>query len=270
MSDPVRDLLAAHALGLLEGEELEQLQSQLRAGDPELERELREWREVVASLAEQAGEPIVPSAATRARLLERIAESGPSRLAVPKAEARARSVPWSQLLAAAALLLAVVGLLRLGAVERRLGQIATERDRLAQRLEQISRELVETEARVERLASTVQMISSPDTQSVLLAGLEDAPQALGAAFVRAAQRKAVFYAWDLPALTPDRTYQLWFITGAGPESAGVFAVDAEGTATLQLADLREPAQIQAWAVTVEPAGGVPQPTGPMVLRGLVA
>jgi anti-sigma-K factor RskA len=32
-------------------------------------------------------------------------------------------------------------------------------------------------------------------------------------------------------------------------------------------DLERVGEIQAWAVTIEPRGGVPQPTGTMVLKG---
>ena len=56
------------------------------------------------------------------------------------------------------------------------------------------------------------------------------------------------------------------LAGCGTASqAGDTAVRA---ATVPVANGLPPiAQIQAWAVTVEPQGGVPQPTGAMVLKG---
>ena len=49
-----------------------------------------------------------------------------------------------------------------------------------------------------------------------------------------APRDALFYAFDLPALPADKTYQLWFIAGGKPVPAGTFAVDARGTASLRV------------------------------------
>jgi anti-sigma-K factor RskA len=44
-------------------------------------------------------------------------------------------------------------------------------------------------------------------------------------------------------------------------------VDERGSGSLRVEHVAPAGQIQAWAVTVEPEGGVPQPTGAMVLKG---
>jgi anti-sigma-K factor RskA len=80
-------------------------------------------------------------------------------------------------------------------------------------------------------------------------------------------REALFYAFGLSPLPQDKTYQLWYIAAGKPVSAGTFAVDPRGTASLRVDRVGDPRSIQAWAVTVEPRGGVPQPTGAMVLKG---
>jgi anti-sigma-K factor RskA len=49
-------------------------------------------------------------------------------------------------------------------------------------------------------------------------------------------------------------------------SAGVFDVDREGRGELEVAAVPASDQAATWAVTVEPAGGVPAPTGDMVLK----
>ena len=72
------------------------------------------------------------------------------------------------------------------------------------------------------------------------------------------------------ALPSARVYQLWAIAGGQPISAGTFVPDAQGRYEL-VADvpslLERPA---ALAVTVEPQGGVPSPTGPKYLLGAPA
>jgi len=106
----------------------------------------------------------------------------------------------------------------------------------------------------------------PRSEPIILAGLDAAPEATGAAFYRPSAREALFYAFGLPAVDRRSTYQLWYVTGDGPVSAGTFSVDANGEAQLEVAGLPDRKQIALWAVTKEPAGGSAQPTGPMLIR----
>lgn len=77
---------------------------------------------------------------------------------------------------------------------------------------------------------------------------------------------AFLTAEGLDSLTEDETYQVWAIDDQGtPTSAGFLAVTATGLATAIIqADLSEAASV---AVTVEPAGGSPQPTSDPILSG---
>jgi len=70
----------------------------------------------------------------------------------------------------------------------------------------------------------------------------------------------------LPALSGGRVYQLWTIVGGQPFSNGLLEVDAAGRA--QLLTGAPPGEAEAYAVTIEPAGGVPAPTGDRVLLGV--
>ena len=73
-------------------------------------------------------------------------------------------------------------------------------------------------------------------------------------------------AHNMPALRTGRTYQLWLVTKTAKISAGTFEPnngDAVVRATYPLA--RD--SLQAIAITEEPAGGVPQPTGAMIVAG---
>ncbi|MEO6463611.1 MAG: anti-sigma factor, partial [Candidatus Eisenbacteria bacterium] len=82
-------------------------------------------------------------------------------------------------------------------------------------------------------------------------------------------KKAVLYASGLPRPPAGKDYQLWVIEGQTPRSEGVFPVNEQGRATHVLPEVPEPGGVGAFAVTLEPAGGVPQPTGDMVLLGAV-
>ena len=85
-------------------------------------------------------------------------------------------------------------------------------------------------------------------------------------FVDPASGRALFTAAGLAAPPSNRTYQLWAIAEGKPVSAGIFDTGAAGQGQLLVERAPPPDRIGAWAVTVEPAGGVPQPTGVMVLK----
>jgi len=62
---------------------------------------------------------------------------------------------------------------------------------------------------------------------------------------------------------PGRDYQLWFLVGDRPQSAGCFHVEA-GRAVVAT-PATPPPGVTGVAVTLEPKGGSPRPTGEMIL-----
>jgi anti-sigma-K factor RskA len=109
---------------------------------------------------------------------------------------------------------------------------------------------------------------APDMNRVDLAGQPVAPGATGRAFW-SRSRGVVFAATQLPALPAGKTYQLWFVpANAAPVSAGLITPDPTGSATVHFATPpTTPDRIAALAVTLEPAGGMPAPTGEKYLVG---
>lgn len=76
------------------------------------------------------------------------------------------------------------------------------------------------------------------------------------------------FAHNLPAPASGRTYQLWLITRDNQRiSAGTFAPNASGDAVVSAQYPLAADALQMIAVTEEPAGGVPQPTGEVVIAG---
>jgi len=66
---------------------------------------------------------------------------------------------------------------------------------------------------------------------------------------------------------PGMTYQVWLVTDSAKISAGTFEPDASGHAFMQAKYALDRNALKAVAVTEEPAGGMPAPTGPMVISG---
>lgn len=111
------------------------------------------------------------------------------------------------------------------------------------------------------------ILSSVDVHSASLASVVPAGAARGHVYV-SASRGLFFTAAALPPLPAGRTYQLWTIVAGQPVSHGVFAPTGDGSA--QVLAQAPPGAVQAIAVTIEPDGGVPAPTGDKVLLGLPA
>ena len=77
----------------------------------------------------------------------------------------------------------------------------------------------------------------------------------------------VFTVSGLPVAPAGRVYQVWVVTGPAPVSAGLLDLDQSGAATAFFQTPPDIAAPVAVAVTLEPAGGVPAPTGEMYLIG---
>ncbi|HEV3060113.1 MAG TPA: anti-sigma factor [Vicinamibacterales bacterium] len=232
LTDAERDAFEAHA-----------------AGCARCMAEIRELRRTAAALALSAP-PAAPSPAVRDRLMAAVsADRGTGAPGVklqgvgaPGVKtvkpARAPIAPWLAAAAALALALALAGYV----VELRRG------------------------ARSEQLIAAV--LAAPDLARIDLVGQPTAPSASARAFW-SRSRGLVFTASNLPVAPAGRVYQLWVLSSQpAPTSAGLLKPDASGRVTASFntpADLPQPV---AMAVTLEPEGGVPAPTGDKYLVGL--
>ena len=121
----------------------------------------------------------------------------------------------------------------------------------------------------EQGASAMAILTAPDLAQIDLAGQPEAPDARARAFW-SRERGMVFSASKLPPPPPGKTYQVWVVTDEpAPISAGLIEPDLHGHVEVVFATPPDIPQPKAVAVTLEPAGGVPAPTGAKYLVGLV-
>jgi anti-sigma-K factor RskA len=220
--------------------------------------EVHSFAPVVAGLAASVEGP-APSIAVRQKLVARL-RSGPI--------AARRSMPASWLAAAAAILLAI----GLGGYATRLrARVTTLENRLHDeilRADASERRTADARRTAFEAQSSVAILSAPDLARVDLAGQPAAPSASARAFW-SRSRGLVFTAANLPQLPAGRTYQLWVLTKEpAPISAGLLAPDASGSVNARFDTPRDLPTPVAMAVTLEPEGGVPSPTGEKFLVGL--
>jgi hypothetical protein len=114
--------------------------------------------------------------------------------------------------------------------------------------------------------SAMAVLAASDLTRVDLQGAPAAPQAVGRA-LWSRQSGMVFAANNLPPLPAGKIYQVWLVAGGPPVSAGLVAPDDTGRG---VGIFRTPVDVTGpvtVAVTIEPAGGVPAPTGAFYLTG---
>jgi hypothetical protein len=250
--EPIQELLPAVALGTASPAEVREVERHV-AGCAACRNDLAALRDAagVVGLA-TPGAPVPDLSATRARLLARIAHEPAPPRRVPLMRVQAR--PPFLLLATAA---AAILLLAAGAI--RFRSVVGERSALEARLAALQDSLASAGA-------TIAALTGPEVRVVNLASAATRRPS-GRMFWDPRTGRWTLVAHDLPALRTGRTYQLWIITTEGRKiSAGTFA-PVGGNALVQAAYALPGNALGAIAVTEEPAGGVPQPTGEIVISG---
>jgi Anti-sigma-K factor rskA len=117
-------------------------------------------------------------------------------------------------------------------------------------------------AEIERLQNENARLASKAAQTFELTGQQFAPSATARVILEPERRRAVVVFQHLPQNAADKSYQLWIIRAdqARPVSAGVFDATKDGSATISIENLPVETEIKGLAVTLEPRGGVDQPT----------
>ena len=250
-SDRHEELLSLAALGVPLGEDASDYARLLEEGCPVCERLLPELQEAAAALAGTAP-PRRPRPALRAELL---AALGAARRTAGPSSSRAGWV----FAAAAALLFVMIGLDD-ARMRRQREELQARNSDLAERVEASRSELARRDLRA-------RVMESDDVKMLFLGGHGPQPGARAKVFWSPAAKRGVLVAANLEPLPADRQYQLWVFVDGKPVDAGVFDADPSGRGLFESKDLSAVRTAENFAVTVEPRGGLPQPSGPIVLIG---
>lgn len=255
MTDEQKENAALFALGFLEAAEVEAFLHEA-ARDPELATLAADYQATLGVIALSA-DPIEPPASLRESILAKAMEGKvpqtttapapvvlPAPTSLPPASAAKPTrrfqviVPWS--LAACLAIGCAVLAYRTTTLQRENAELLASRD---------------------------------DWSSLRLAVLAPAEpgtsEATGRALWDEKRGSGVFESGTLPALAQDQVYQLWIFEKDNPSPVpSGFFIPAEGTRA-ELKPQRPVGEVAAVAVSIEVAGGRPQPEGPVVLVGKV-
>jgi len=221
----IHDLSAAYALDALDADELEAFEEHL-ARCPECRENVATFQRVAADLAYDVDAP-EPPAALRGRILNQAAAERPRVVSLPRRR-------WAFPLAATAAVaagIAAVGLAFWAAdLSQQLDEVQAEQHRANEAL--IA--LIDPSAShfaLEGANGVLVVDEESDEGKLVISGLERAPS--------------------------EMTYEAWVIEGDQPVPAGLFSGGDDQTVVPLTVPVPEGAIV---AVTVEPAGGVDQPT----------
>lgn len=255
----LKDDAGAYVLGCLDPEERATFEAHL-AGCAACAAEVRTLRGVTDALAHG-----VPQRTPRPELRRRTLQSlaGASNVSSGSRRVEPLTRNW---LSMAAVLFLVVGGVYAAALQMRVANLESRLERALAQASAADRAVAETRRAGSELQSAMGVLAAPDLVRIDLAGQPTAPSASARALWSRA-RGMVFTAANLPPLPAGRVYQVWVVTGPAPVSAGLLMPDVSGNGLTFYSTPPDIPPPTAVAVTLEPAGGVPAPTGQFYLVG---
>jgi anti-sigma-K factor RskA len=259
-----------YVLGALEGDEKQAIESHLRAC-ADCARKLASARGRIAALSFSAPR-VAPSAAVKERLMRQVraqsqaeaqagaeAESRSGAKGLARESARTESSRglagrwWLAVLAPACAVLMLFSL-----------YLWRENDRLQHDVNQFRSVMITQQRELDETRNVAHLFEAQDTLKVSLAPMPGMPKGAVRVMYNEKMGLLMYDGWIAPP-PEDKSYQLWVVPMEGaPISVGVFNPATSDTAHWMT---KVPAGVaaKAFAVTLEPAGGMPQPTGPMVM-----
>lgn len=207
--------------------------------------------------------PLAPEPLAVERPVSRIRDDVTQVLPITAASSRRRGsrAPW---LAAAAALVLLLGAAAYALnLRARVGALAGQ-------AASAERERTELERTLDEREATLAAVSAPSVRVIDLASAGQAEPG-GRMFWNVRTDRWTFFGHDLPAVQAGREYQLWLITPGGRKlPAPTFRPGTGGEARVEATYALPPDSLSAVAVTLEPTGGLPQPSGPIVIVGAMA
>jgi hypothetical protein len=127
-----------------------------------------------------------------------------------------------------------------------------------------NRQITEARQLAQRAETVSAVLTAPDLIRFNLTSTQSDGSSAQVLWSRS--RGVVLSGTRLPGPGPKKTYQLWLVTNGPSVSAGVFAPDSTGRATLVVdPPPRVPGPVMGAAITIEPEGGGQTPTGQTLL-----
>lgn len=238
---------------------------------PEIQSEISAIEEGLISFA--MSNAVNPSGELKGKILDSIHQSEDlvtevketKTLSMPELPGKNRNI--TQFLMAASLVLLGVSIIGNVWLYQKWNNTQTELSSLNLRNNLLVENDKVQQAKYAEIDSRLQLLTNPEVKSVKLKGLPLMPQALATIYWNTNKKEVYINASQLQALAENEQYQLWAIVDGKPVDAGVFATEEVQKGIVKMKDA---ANVQAFAITIEKKGGSLAPTlDKMVLMGEV-
>jgi anti-sigma-K factor RskA len=260
-----------YALDALDGEEKLVFEAHLR-GCAACQRELAEARGR-ASLLGLAADPVAPPPSVKSALMQRVHTEGsasqastqarlPQPALIPPRPSQPKKKHWGLRFSLAFAAAAVILALAVTWLWKQDQQRARDIEQLRAQLDAVQSQATQSAFAMHAFG---QVVAAPDTSTVTLQQQAGGPP--GQAHVLYNARLGlIVYSGQISPAPAGKSYQLWLVPAQGaPVSVGLLDASQQNGAVV--VQLHPAVAAQAFAVTLEPLGGRPQPTGPKVLVG---
>ena len=247
------DQIALYSLGLLDGGELREMEAHLAEGCEICSGMLRDTDTVFTNLPLGLDDEPLPEGLEK-KILDRLE---------PRVSAQEKSSIfdfWKNLspvwlnLGAAVSLAVIIFLLVMNI--SLMNEIKLQRQNIADLVTKFDKE-----------KEMIAFVMNPGVNRVELGSKMPDMNGSGRIYWDRDKDKGLLLVSSIPMPKKGMTYQLWAIERGKPVSMGVFDVDRSGSSMMELKPMPEHDGPMQFAVTMEPAGGMPQPTGDMYLYG---
>jgi anti-sigma-K factor RskA len=241
-----------YALGALDGDEKHAFEAHLRACS--LCRQELGTAQRRTALLGLAAPPLSPRPEVKSALMEKVKAEGAATTKSAERDAP-KKVRWALRFSLAfAVATAVLAFATF--------EFATQDLNRGKQIKQLQAQASQDSAALRAMG---QVAGAPDTAVITLLQQAGGPPGQAHVLYNARMGLAV-YSGQIAPPPSDKSYQLWLVPATGsPVNAGLVAANQQnGAAVIHLAP---GIAATAFAVTLEPQGGRPQPTGPKVLVG---
>ena len=133
----------------------------------------------------------------------------------------------------------------------------------AKNLEQTQQQLIAANNTNQGMENTMGVIQSKYTESVKLSGLPASPNSVAKVFWMKNTGEVYLDPSNLPTAPNGKQYQFWAIVDGKPVDGGLI----NSRAKAQIQKMKTFGRVEAFAITLETAGGNPTPKGEMYVMG---
>ena len=182
-----------------------------------------------------------------------------------QAQAPVRSMNFSKLLAAASIVLLVGSTLLNFHFYSQYRSTAAKLDEYIASNQQLAENRNLMQARLQEYEQSFQMLRDTNMAVIAMKGQPVAPQSFTTVYWNRQTRDVYLLVNSLPRPAAGKQYQLWALVDGKPVDAGVLNTDSvEG-----LVKMKNIQRAQAFAITLENAGGSKAPTMPIYIMGQI-